>query len=64
MLAAEGDVEHHRESDGNAPKTRQPLDREKNGASEVQRPQYRKAHDYPDQHHPHNRAKPEHRDIR
>ena len=37
-LVAEGDVEHHSESDGNAPKTRQPLDREKDGTPEVQRP--------------------------
>jgi hypothetical protein len=35
-LVAEGDVEHHSESDGNTPKTRQPLDREKDGTPEVQ----------------------------
>jgi len=44
-LTTEGDVEHHGESDSNAPKTRQPLDRKKNGTPEVQRPQDRKAHD-------------------
>ena len=35
-LTAEGNVEHHGESDGNAPKTRQPLDREEDGTPEVQ----------------------------
>src|SRR6185295_4563625 len=63
-LAAEGDIEHHCKSHSNAPKTRQPLDRKKDRTPNVQRPQYRKAHDYPDQHHPDDRAKPEHHDIR
>src|SRR5204863_5709117 len=63
-LAAEGDVKHHSESDSHAPKTRQPLHYEKDRTPEVQRPQYWKAHDDPDDHHPHDRAKPEHRDIR
>ena len=51
-LTAEGDLEHQGESDGHAPETGQPLDREKHGTSEVQRPQHRKTHNNPDQHHP------------
>ena len=35
-LASKGYLEHHHHSDGNTPKTRQPLNREKDGASDVQ----------------------------
>jgi hypothetical protein len=36
VLASKGDLEHHHQSDGNTPKTRQPLNREKDGAPDAQ----------------------------